>query len=85
MGHDGGPAFPRITGVEAHAYGAQSVVGAPGMSLRDFYSGLALMGIIITPDWTNRDGKRPTTDDELADAALDMAETMINRRALRGW
>lgn len=86
MKADGGPAYPRpYSQHDDRTHNIDSISAQDGMTLRDHYAGLAMMGIIITPDWTNRAGVRPTTDDEIADAALDMAETMIQRRALRGW
>jgi len=43
---DGGPAYPQMDVVYPNGYAAQ---GKPGMSLRDYYAGQALMGLLSNP------------------------------------
>jgi hypothetical protein len=51
--NDGGPAFPMVTRFDhsnagnPHYYASQS---AEGMSLRQYYAGLAMQGILSNPD-----------------------------------
>ena len=67
---DGGPAFPLMNRDYQEAYG-----GAPGMSLRDWFAGQALMGFMANTS-------RPTTytgDD--AEWAYTIADAMLAARA----
>ena len=50
--NDGGPAFPRIDGIEPMDYDsdAKSVVSTSGMSLRDWFAGQALAGMLANAD-----------------------------------
>ena len=42
---DGGPAFPRIDGLEQGDPGRTDVICTPGMTLRDYFAGQALAGL----------------------------------------
>lgn len=66
MKHDnGGPAFPRPDG--------QLTTGTPGMSLRDWFAGQAIQGLLAS-------GPHDCTYDELSIEAFDVAEKMIENK-----
>ena len=64
---DGGPAFPRSSGPAQEGVNTQA---HPGMTLRDWFAGQALAGIMSS------DG-RPDGDQNKADWAYDIADAMI--------
>ena len=68
--NDGGPAF---------AYGNHEQGGYSGMSLRDWFAGQALVGIVANPG--NNDGQGGAA---FAGAAYMMADAMIEARAAQG-
>lgn len=84
---NGGPAFPRpfswdeaphsgmVQGDRAQAYEEQA-----GMSLRDYFAGQALIGILTTsgaPAWSLKEGD----SDVLANTCYRIADAMLARRA----
>lgn len=66
---NGGPAFPYEHG---HSPDAANV-REPGMSLRDWFAGVALFGILIQRD-------RGTTYHRTAEEAYGFADAMLERR-----
>lgn len=76
--NDGGPAFPCV-----FSDGDGNSVTIEGMSLRDWFAGQALIGIIQTPDFDYDDDgvSRPANSDaEIATAAYQVADAMIAAR-----
>lgn len=81
MTRDGGPAFPGEVKFRT-GFGAPPVaVQYEGMTLRDWFAGQALVGIIQAPDWTLPSGESAESDAEHAVAAYAMADAMIAARA----
>lgn len=73
---DGGPAFPRIDGIEPMEYGnAHSVITEGGMTLREWYAGQALIGAMATMAHPQHDGLWDPT--EVAEAAYELADAML--------
>ncbi|WP_425902479.1 hypothetical protein [Agrobacterium radiobacter] len=66
---DGGPAFPCEGGVDSGLY------AAPGMSLRQYYAGQALVGICANPAWN--DTFHASVMKPSAEAAVAMADALI--------
>lgn len=74
---DGGPAFP--TNAVTDGFGRLEKLPHPGMSLRVYFAGQALVGILSHPQW---DGTR----DGLAEGCLKCADALIARlRAETAW
>jgi hypothetical protein len=65
--NDGGPAFP----VNAEIYNG---TGLCGMTLRDWFAGQALAGLVFHNDYGAR------SDDEIANGAYAYADAMIAAR-----
>lgn len=65
--NDGGPAFPAqsFTGPYAHEF-------FPGLTLRDWFAGMALQGLLSCPD--------PLLPRTEADSAYAYADAMLARR-----
>ena len=73
---DGGPAFPSKTLTGAST--ALHDIYHPGMSLRDWFAGMALSGIMISaPDDSE------LLDDDIAKWAYDIAEAMLAEKEQR--
>jgi hypothetical protein len=66
---DGGPAFPREDRVDGAGY----VYEFPGMTLRDWFAGQALAGLMAYPHNTD-------TYEKAADKIWTMADAMIAAR-----
>ena len=64
MKDDGGPAFPRVEG--------EHFFGADGMSLRDWFAGLAMQGILASGD--DNDSK------VIAIGSYGVADAMLDER-----
>lgn len=86
----GGPAFPTFEMVEEYSEGKQQYVSRPhalsGMSLRDYFAGQALAGLLArsTMDVPHCEGCRPVADDpgeHYADIAYRYADAMLAERA----
>jgi hypothetical protein len=76
---EGGPAFPSPLHHEGEP-GHESEVFAPGMSLRDWFAGHALAGLLAR-DFGRTDEEEGVT--EIAQKAYDLADAMIaDREAL---
>lgn len=79
--NDGGPAFPRsyTTALEA----AQGL-GESGMSLRDWFAGMALQGICANPDISTHAHKAalgtPETRRVFAEGAWAQADAMLEMK-----
>ena len=68
--HYGGHAFPQCgMGFNDHGKYVESIEG--GMSLRDWFAGMALIGLIIRPDTCIPECPISARAYELADAMLD--------------
>lgn len=81
---DGGPAFPRIQHVclneQTDAWG--EVATTPGMTLRDWFAGMALTGVCANPTVVSQ-GMRATGDTAeqfAADSAYEIADAMLAAR-----
>lgn len=70
--NDGGPAFPH----DNQEMGDRHRIAQPGMSLRDWFAGQALAGMLADSNVTG-------TYDKLASAAYDMADAMLAARRER--
>jgi len=72
---DGGPAFPRSETGDAEV--GQIDEGAPGMSLRDWFAGMALQGLLAAQihGFTDRPVNGP-----FVDMASELADAMIERK-----
>ncbi len=71
---DGGPAFP--TTLQVNAFGTIEQEAHDGMSLRDWFAGQALAGLLPT-DTTH-------TNADLAQAAYNLADAMLAARERKG-
>lgn len=87
--HDGGPAFPepeRIAGdgrplTEDHGY------RQPGMSLRDYFAGQALTGLMLAPLSDTLERVLPIDEWVMEDFAVEayrLADAMLAERAKGG-
>ena len=75
--NDGGPAFPVTDRSRSHY---------PGMSLRQWYAGMALQGLIAVPEtllaiYDQSKLDREDMDVTMAKAALGMADAMLAQEA----
>lgn len=68
----GGPAFPTANGPECF--------NAPGMTLRDWFAGMALVGMLGCPADVRYNGKTEVTNDDMASCAYGLADAMIAQR-----
>jgi hypothetical protein len=66
---DGGPAFPRV----GEGFG-NSLYDAPGMSLRDWFAGQALVGLVVNDETTSVHCPLSARAYEIADAMLAARE-----------
>lgn len=79
MSYDGGPAFPRITGI-TEQYHRKDVHATDGMSLRDYFAGqmmsVAGMHYSMAPPspWSDQDAL------EMARRTWALADTMLQTR-----
>lgn len=73
MGKDtGGPAFPGLD------YIAQDGKKNPeGMTLRDYFAGKAMQGLLSDPDW-----RQDTTFEDTAYVAYEQADAMLRARKI---
>jgi len=67
--NDGGPAFPH----DNQELGGQHRIAQPGMSLRDWFAGMALQGIMVS--WPQGSGFANAVED-----AYNVADAMIAQR-----
>jgi len=81
--NDGGPAFPTPSYVEESAnfipgtgYRGFGIFSTPGMTLRQWYAGMAMQGMLANPTLSG-----DFLLDELAQDALDMANAMLKEGA----
>jgi hypothetical protein len=68
--NDGGPAFPR-----------PMVAAAPGMTLRDWFAGQAMQGLIASPRGPVNGGT--VTDSWVAENAYIVADAMLAAREVK--
>lgn len=77
MKDDGGSAFPGEQGYDA--YGGHNQTWSPGMSLRDWFAGMALNGLLADPH-----DPHPRLDqtvfEHYSEAAFRYADTMLRER-----
>lgn len=76
--NDGGPAFPQWDG---HAITGEPLYLIGGMSLRDWFAGMALKGLLASPRKIN--GKTEVSQDDLAGSSYGMADAMLQERLKR--
>ena len=69
--HDGGPAFP----IKGRGAFDLELVQAEGMSLRDYFAGQALAGLMGNPDFKH------CTTDEIVMTARHLADAMLAARS----
>lgn len=80
MTKDGGPAFPRHHACGYSKTDADSLVWArqaSGMSMREWFSGLAMQGLLSNIPFVSH---REFTPDDLAVIAHTMADAMLSQR-----
>lgn len=79
---DGGTAFPRIDAVETGDYGRQHVISTPGMTLRDYFAGQALTGMLAYPGEVDRASyhEQEQSAAGVAATAYCIADAMIEAR-----
>jgi hypothetical protein len=76
--NDGGQAFP----FEYDANNASSIVPHPGMSLRDWFAGMALQGMLACPqNYKFEDSGLDSGIDGLSKCAYKQADAMIAERS----
>ena len=71
--NDGGPAFPQTIQANPGEY----AYAPPGMTLRQWYAGQAMMGILAYPGKTTLDGLGVNEAPDLASAARSYADALI--------
>lgn len=77
--NSGGPAFPTIQTNGPHWAPAE-----PGMSLRDWFAGMALQGLLANPQLASRINKEGgATSGWIEDSAYAWANGMLKERAAR--
>lgn len=78
---DGGPAFPQPQGKDENGvpYSAREIPGDSGMSLRDWFAGMALQGVIAKHP-TRYSPTGDPIDMEIALGAYDYADAMLAAR-----
>jgi len=83
---DGGQAFPGQ--IETGAVYVDPVLGknfaeyapAPGMSLRDYFAGIAMQAILANPSAQRLNNQPVTEDFQVATASYSMADLMLKVR-----
>lgn len=78
---DGGPAYP-ARAVPLTDFGGNDVTS--GMSLRDYFAGQALAGIISSPSIIKRNGGEVRGESNIAATAYDFADAMLAARKGEG-
>ena len=74
---NGGPAFP-VTPMDS---GGQIATTMMGMSLREWFAGMALQGLATHQDWYLGTAEKPYNPwPQVAKQAYDMADAMIKAR-----
>ena len=73
-----GPAFP-TTETSTVAFGNPIVIQHPGMTLRDYFAGQALAGMLADP---SRDDEDWPTKEHFTEEAYSYADAMIEERSL---
>jgi len=76
---DGGPAFPR-SGFDIAENSLKSIAGEEGMSLRDWFAGMALQGFCGMSD---TEGNWTWTVEEAASTAYRCADAMLKAREVQ--
>ena len=79
---DGGPAFPRIDGMEQGDYGRTHIHVTGGLTVRDYFAGRALQGFLSdsnNSESTKGDEKHWT--EAVARLAYQIADAMLKARA----
>jgi hypothetical protein len=86
--NDGGPAFPFMTPDPHGPVDTDGCLGYPGMSLRDWFAGMALMGVLNNAE--SRIAPQEQFDAEQTNATLlaancyFMADAMLHQREEAG-
>ena len=78
---DGGPAFPRQHTV-ADANDPAFKLGAPGMSLRDWFAGQVLTGLMANPEIVKKYAEFRSTEvqERIAGYCYEEADAMLRNR-----
>ena len=76
---DGGPAFPESVGVDLEG----NVIASenPGLSIRDWFAGMALQDLVTQTDDAVASHAHAALADEYAGAAYTLADAMLAARA----
>lgn len=77
---DGGPAFAQWETVYAIGGGTSQKISHPGMSLRDWFAGKALVGLLACQDASTTGTGIFTNDAAAAKAAYALADAMLAER-----
>ena len=81
---DGGPAFPRPHSTDEHDMPCNNYFEQDGMSLRDWFAGMALQGLLIANSWRlgapGSDRYIPGSTGSLAQRSYEIADAMIKER-----
>ena len=77
MANDGGSAFPHF-GKRDQDLTEPRMTVEPGMSLRDYFAGQALMGLLASADYGT--GAGPATFDHYSACAYHHADAMLAER-----
>ena len=80
---DGGPAFP----IQAPSIPAMIDKMKFGMSLRDWFAGQALCGLLLADEKARQEmigDRRYSTPQEFAEAAVRLADALLTAREKRG-
>jgi hypothetical protein len=79
---DGGSAFPVLEyeGVTSESFEKIAQFTTGGMTLRDYFAGQALAGIVTNKDNWNIGNKAATRTDEYAKVAYALADAMLAER-----
>lgn len=87
MNEDGGPAFPQPREPSIHIRDGETVMTTEGMSLRDWFAGMALQGILaMSIDdrkdllWVNDDEYHEKKEQVIAIEAYILADAMLKQR-----
>lgn len=82
MYKNGGPAFPCPASTDEHEMACNIFDQQPGMSLRDYFAGQALMGSLAANPRADKPITAVAACNAMAMAAYDIADAMIRAREM---